>query len=365
MAELGATMTLGKGASQAAVLERVADPAVWHAQARSFLDYGYRQAWAYTEAMATRANAAVENLAVRYRDGETIALASVRVKRIPFLDTGIAYISGGPLVLRQFSAGAERALAITLEALHSEYVDRRHLNLRIAPPPGPGDWNAAQDRVFAAQTSFARNAQAADRTILLDLRQPEDEIRGSFAKKWRNSLNRSERAELTPVIGDDPSLFRSFTPLFDELIRRKGFEVDLGPGFYASIQDRLDAEERLVVCLAKDSAGEPVAGIVVSVIGGTAVYLLGAANARGRETHASYRLQWEAIRKARSCGCRWYDLGGIDPDGNPGVYQFKARMGGMEVEASGPFEAAARGPRAHVTAGAEWALRRARSVRSR
>ena len=32
-------------------------------------------------------------------------------------------------------------------------------------------------------------------------------------------------------------------------------------------------------------------------------------------------------------GLKWYDLGGIDPDGNPGVYRFKARMGGSEVRA--------------------------------
>jgi lipid II:glycine glycyltransferase (peptidoglycan interpeptide bridge formation enzyme) len=363
MAKLGATMTGGATALDATTLVRVTDPQVWLRGASSFQDYGYRQAWAYTEAMAARAKAVAENVAVRDRDGETIAMASVRVKRLPLVDAGIAYISGGPLMLREAS-DPKGTLAATFEALYAEYVSRRNLTLRIAPPPGPMEWSTAQSRFLAAHGSFGRSSQPASRTILLDLERTEDEIRAALAKKWRSSLNRSERAELTVRAGTDGSLFRRFIPLFDELIRRKAFTVDLGPEFFVGIQDRLAPGERLIVLLAEDAEGVPVAGVVVSVIGSTAVYLLGAANDRGRETQASYLLQWEAIRRARSSGCRWYDLGGVDPEGNPGVYQFKTRMGGVEVEAPGPFEAVPSGPRARMTASAEWALRQARSVRA-
>lgn len=37
-------------------------------------------------------------------------------------------------------------------------------------------------------------------------------------------------------------------------------------------------------------------------------------------------------------GCCWYDLGGIDPEGNPGVYHFKAGMGGKDMSYIGQFE---------------------------
>jgi hypothetical protein len=30
-------------------------------------------------------------------------------------------------------------------------------------------------------------------------------------------------------------------------------------------------------------------------------------------------------------GFRWYDLGGIDPEGNPGVYSFKRGFSGIDV----------------------------------
>ena len=35
---------------------------------------------------------------------------------------------------------------------------------------------------------------------------------------------------------------------------------------------------------------------------------------------------------------RWYDLGGIDPEENPGVYKFKRGLNGKEVRAAGPHE---------------------------
>ena len=38
---------------------------------------------------------------------------------------------------------------------------------------------------------------------------------------------------------------------------------------------------------------------------------------------------------AVSQGCTRYDLEGIDPDNNPGVYAFKKKMGGEEVDLAG------------------------------
>jgi lipid II:glycine glycyltransferase (peptidoglycan interpeptide bridge formation enzyme) len=69
------------------------------------------------------------------------------------------------------------------------------------------------------------------------------------------------------------------------------------------------------------------------------VYLLGATNEDGLRLNASYFLQWSVIQYAKSQGCNRYDLGGIDPVGNPDVYRFKQRMGGEDVSSAGPYEA--------------------------
>ena len=45
----------------------------------------------------------------------------------------------------------------------------------------------------------------------------------------------------------------------------------------------------------------------------------------------AYLLHWTLIRSLRERGVRYYDLGGIDPEANPGVYHFKRGFSGVEV----------------------------------
>ena len=99
--------------------------------------------------------------------------------------------------------------------------------------------------------------------------------------------------------------------------------------------------------------GVPVAGHVSSALGQSKVFLFGASTPEGNRHKASYLLQWDALTAARSRGMKWYDLGGIDPAENEGVYRFKARMSGIDVTAPGPFELLPNGVRAWVTRAAE------------
>jgi lipid II:glycine glycyltransferase (peptidoglycan interpeptide bridge formation enzyme) len=77
---------------------------------------------------------------------------------------------------------------------------------------------------------------------------------------------------------------------------------------------------------------------VSSLLGDTGVYLLGGANEAGRKCGSSYLLHWRALERMKSAGMRWYDLGGINPVDNPGGYQFKKGMGGMDLCAPGPYQ---------------------------
>src|SRR4051794_27392976 len=140
--------------------------------AAEFQDLNYRQCWDYAAMLAARANAAAECVVVT-RSGVPAGLASVCVKRLPHMRTGIAYVAGGPLV--------------------------RH-------------------------------------------------------------------------------------------------------------REDTSARERL------DRAGRADAGV-------------GASNDLGRATNAAYLLQWKVIEAASRAACRRYDLGGVDPEGNPGLYRFKQSDG--------------------------------------
>ena len=241
------------------------------------------------------------------------------------------------------------------------YVDRRGLLLRIAALPGAVDWTTAQRAAFTASGFAANDRLPAYRTFLLDIARPLVEIRKSLAQKWRNGLNRAERNGLTIRAGTGADLFAVFQELYADLRERKEFGVDLDASFYVRVQRELTPDEKFTVTLA-EYEGRPVAGHVGSLLGDTGVYLLGASNRTGLDLKASYLLQWHVLAAGQTRGCAWYDLGGIDPEGNPGVYHFKAGLGGTSVTAPGPFELPPRRSAGAVISAAEGVYRGLRTL---
>jgi lipid II:glycine glycyltransferase (peptidoglycan interpeptide bridge formation enzyme) len=77
---------------------------------------------------------------------------------------------------------------------------------------------------------------------------------------------------------------------------------------------------------------------VISALGDTAIYLLGATSAAGLNLKGAYLLQWSAISWLKSRGFHFYDLGGINPQRNPGVYHFKSGLGAEESEQVGTYD---------------------------
>ncbi len=340
---------------------RILERAEWLDLASRFADHNYRQCWEWSKAMADRGNAAVENVAIL--DGEDVAgLASVRIKRLPLLGGGVAYVPGGPLVKGDDGAGLESRLGFAIDALRRRYVEQMGLVLRFAPLIGDADWVGSVERCYEAAGFAPTGHLRPYNTILLDLADPLADLRAGFAKRWRRNLGKSERGEFELLEGTGPELFEDFKPLFDDLVARKAFAVGLGAEYYSSLQPEMEESERLLLFIARVD-GAPAAGLVTSMLGDTAVYLLAASNDVGRETNAAYILQWKAIEAAIARGCRWYDLGGINPEGNPGVYQFKSGMGGFECTAPGPYELGPGGARAGAVRMAERLVRATESLR--
>jgi lipid II:glycine glycyltransferase (peptidoglycan interpeptide bridge formation enzyme) len=83
--------------------------------------------------------------------------------------------------------------------------------------------------------------------------------------------------------------------------------------------------------------GTPVAGLVTSAMGDSAIYLLGGTNEEGLKSQGAYLLQWTMIKWLKERGIRWYDLGGIDPERNPGVYSFKRGFSGADLRQLNPM----------------------------
>ncbi len=135
----------------------------------------------------------------------------------------------------------------------------------------------------------------------------------------------------------DASLFRPFISLYDEILDTKKFQPGSSVDEFRRVQEQLPSEQRMRMTICQAN-GEAVAGSACSAIGDSVVGLLGASGEKGRLVNASYLLQWDEILWSKQAGKRLLDLGGINPETNPGVYHFKSGLRGSEVTFLGVYD---------------------------
>ena len=256
-----------------------------------------------------------------YEGDKIIAAAIVRIKILPLLNRGLAYIRWGPLTNL-----SEETLEEALSLLKREYVIRRKLFLRILSQDYSDNSNISN--IFKSHNF---------KSIVINLKNDLDELKVKMRKKWRYNLKRAQKNDLVIDIGNSDNDFDIFYKIYEEMHSRKQFDEFVDVQTFKEINSELSEEMkmRIFICL-QDNV--PISSIVVSVIGNRGIYLLGGSTEAGRKTGASYLLQWEAMMWLKSKGITFYDLGGIDKEKNPGVYTFKAGMGGQEISFPGGFQ---------------------------
>ena len=309
--------------------------AKWSELLGRFADANLYQTWSYGAIRWGEKN--LSHL-VLHRNGEVVGMAQVRIICPRFVKRGVAYLRWGPLChLRGNELDLETVRQMAL-ALHEEYVRKRRLFLRILPNAFAGSQRA--DFFQAAFSQFnkaAADPATSERTFLLDLSPPLEVLRKSLDQKWRNQLNRAEKNGLTIIEGSGAAEYGVFMQVYEKMWSRKKFDTTVDVKEFARIGEDLPSGLKLKILICEHQ-GKPVSSIVCSAIGNTGIYLLGATHDEGLNTKGAYLLQWTMIKWLKENGFMFYDLGGIDPEGNPGVYHFKQGFSGQDVTRIAPFE---------------------------
>jgi len=304
-----------------------ATPAEWSRMLDLFDDANIYQTFAYGGVRWGAKN--ISHLILK-QDGEVVSIAQVRIVRPTPLKFGIAYLRWGPLYERRGRPLNPEVLANMARALEEEFVSKRRLFLRVLPNAFAGSPRAGTFE--AAFGSFDREPLTAANqynTFVLDLAPTLAQLRSALDKKWRNQLSRSEKNNLEVSSGNGWDEYQSFCQIYQQMRRRKGFETTVDVEEFGRIQRGLTESHRMRILICKDQ-GKPVAGLVASAMGDSAIYLLGATSDEGLNSKGAYLLQWTLIEWLKENGVRRYDLGGIDPETNPGVYHFKRGLSGVE-----------------------------------
>ena len=301
-----------------------------------FNDANLYQTWSYG---AVRWGGKNLSHIVLKRNDEVVGITQLRIVRPTSLKFGMAYLRWGPICHRRGTELDSGVFARMADALHQEYVVKRRLLLHILPNAFVG---SARAEVF--QSAFANFALEPSttaktyRTFVLDIAPSIEELRKNLDKKWRNQLSRSEKNGLNVVAGSGTDAYRRFSTMYRQMRDRKTFETTVDVEEFSRIQQDLPEDQRMRILICERN-GKPVAGVVASAMGDSAIYLLGATSDDGLDAKGSYLLQWTWIQWLKENGVRWYDLGGIDPEGNSGVYHFKKGFSGVDVCQLTPFVA--------------------------
>jgi lipid II:glycine glycyltransferase (peptidoglycan interpeptide bridge formation enzyme) len=305
-----------------------ANDADWSDMLELFDDANFYQTAAYGKVRWGEKN--LSRIVVK-KGGEVQGIAQIRIVRPTPLRFGMAYLRWGPIWERRGLPHDSEVPIRTARAIEDEYLRRRRLFLRILPNAFAGSPRASI--VHAAFSRFA--AELLDegntyRTFLLDLGPSLSELRKNFDPKWRNKLAGAEKNDLIILAGDGSAEYQSFFQMYDQMRKRKTFETTVDVEEFGRIQATLPASQRMRVLICKEK-GVPVSGLVVSAMGDSAIYLLGATSDDGLKSKGAYLLHWAMIQWLKENGVRWYDLGGVDPIANPGGYSFKKGFSGSEI----------------------------------
>jgi len=313
-----------------------ATQAEWSQMLDLFDDANLYQTWSYGGVRWGEKN--LSHLVLK-RGGEVLGMAQLRIIRPTRFKFGMAYLRWGPLFERRGMPLDPEVVISVARALEEEYIDKRKLFLRVLPNAFVGSPRAAV--IQSAFGSFTPEPPVPDntyRTFVLDLAPALEELRAKLDAKWRNHLKRSEKNGLNVVAGSGSDEYRIFCQIYNQMRKRKTFETTVDVEEFGRIQEDLPESQRMRILLCQ--AGDvPVAGLVTSAMGDSAIYLLGATNDEGLKSQGAYLLQWTMIQWLKERGIRWYDLGGIDPERNPGVYSFKRGFSGADLTQLSPLVA--------------------------
>jgi lipid II:glycine glycyltransferase (peptidoglycan interpeptide bridge formation enzyme) len=262
----------------------------------------------------------IKHEAIFYND-EIIAITQVRVKSIPLINKGIAYIFKGPIWQKKNNINKIEKFVKVLQTLQEEYSKKKNLLLRIRPFIY-SDLLIENEFDSLIKYNFIRINQIGS-TLILNVTEDLEDIRKNFKQNWRNHLNKSEKNNLIIRRGNNTELVNDFLELYYSMIKRKQLKEGVNIKRFYQLNNQLDENNKVKVIVSyKDE--KPISGIIFSHLGNTAISLFRASNEVGMKLNASYLIQYETIKWLKEMGSERYDLGGIDIIKNPHVYDFKS-----------------------------------------
>ena len=246
--------------------------------------------------------------------GETVQM--VRVERRTIRGVGkLAWIRRGP------TGRPSGVDSIQLEPEISRWLSDHGFCLVVASP-----WQREPE-----PEPDIGSLKARPRTIWINLSVGRDQLWQNLNKTWRAHVGRAQRHGVVVETTRDPELVSEYFALCSHIGQIKGFVVRTSVDLIQQLIDTPHTESVETKLFVATCEGRIASGAVVARCGQSIHYMGGASNREFARQKPGEALHWAIVEWGLSKGYTRYDLEGIDPEGNPGVYAFKKKMGGEEV----------------------------------
>jgi lipid II:glycine glycyltransferase (peptidoglycan interpeptide bridge formation enzyme) len=333
-------------------IRSVTDPSEWDAAAAALPLHHVLQSWEWGQ-FKQRWGWSPRYLL--FEDANRPRAAALVLRRtLPRLGLGILYVPKGPAL-----DYADAALVdVVLSEIEAIALRGRSIFVKIDPDvpypptrshPAPLRGLSSSDlgegeHIIASlkQRGWRYSSEQIQfrNTVLLDLTPMEDDLLAAMKPKTRYNIRLASKKGVTVRAGASGDVEMLYA-MYSETARRDGFIIrpldyyrDAWGSFLAA---------GLAQPLIAEVDGEAVAGLVLFHFGARAWYMYGMSRDVHRDKMPNYLLQWEAIRWARSHGCRVYDWWGAPDELNEsdpmwGVYRFKEGFGGAYAPHIGAYD---------------------------
>lgn len=177
-------------------------------------------------------------------------------------------------------------------------------------------------------------------SMMLHIEGDENKLMEGYSKNWRHNFRRSLKHDLTIRQWTRPSIDEMFS-IYSEMESLKNIGQQYSREELAGILEHFGNKIILYRCDTTD--GELLGFRGCAIIGTKGIDLFAAVSAKGRKMYASYALFAALINHCVNRKVKHYDMGGIDPLKNAGVYNFKKGTGALPVEYIGEWDWASTG----------------------
>lgn len=266
-----------------------AQPAGHHVQSSPWGQLKAKYAWQVVRIIATEC-------------GHIVGGAQVLMRRLPVWGR-VGYITRGPVV----ASGRHDVMEALFDRIEQVARAKRLLILSIEPPAHESLYMQPLNvRQFRPSSFYV----IPPTTVVVDLRQSEDEVLAQFKRGTRYNVGLALRKGIVVREGNETDLPKLFEWMKDTAAENPYYFYDLA---YYQEAWRLFAPRGMLKLLMACFEDEPISGIIVLALGHWAVYKWGASSGAHLAKKPNDLLQWHGIRWSRDKGCHYYDLGGITP----------------------------------------------------